>query len=341
MNVVVKLPNDIGERVLAFPFLHILNQYMEERLLKIKESGDSKDAEDKFQIHLICYDKGIEILNLLPFHAYYHELKEEDLISVFSVHRGCADFKLPKEIDIFISTTDSLVDASIGKNLKAKEKIGFNSTLNNWFLTKKIQKAVTKHRSEQISDLVKPLTGYISKIPVCLSRTLEKPSEDEEKKPYILLDLDLIEDKINPVWRDLFELASGAHFILSLSREDEFTQELRISTFLKSLPKKNTYEFLKFPNFLEYSKFITFSQAFATTRADLTLLSSYCGKQTVFFNKEYNFNNSGSQFLRGEVTNALITDYNDSDGFSKGFDLLLECIDSIKQKSKESDSKPL
>lgn len=335
MNVVVKLPNNINERILAFPFLNILNQYMEERIQKNKES------QDKFQIHLISLDNGVEILNLLPFHAYYHELKSEDLISVFSVHRGCIDFKLPSEIDIYISTTDSLVDASIGKNLKAKEKIGFSSSLNNWFLTKKIQKSVSKHQSEQICDLVKPLTGFVSKIPVCSSRILERTSQAEEDKAYILVDLDLVEETVNPVWKDLFELASGAHFILSLCATDDFTQELRVSTFIKSLPKTNTYEFYKFTSYIEYARLISFSEAFTTLSPDLMLLASYCGKQTVFFNRDYNFNSNGSQYLRGEVINTMITDYNDSDGFSKGFDQLLTFLDNVIALSKDSGSKPL
>lgn len=329
MNVIIKLPNAISERALAFPFLHILNQYLEEIGQK------NKDTEDNFQIHLICLDKGVEVLNLLPFHAFYHELKEEDLVSVFSVHRGCAEFKLPSEVDIFISTTDSLVDACIGKYLKAKEKIGFSSTLNNWFLTKKITKTISKHKSEQICDLVKPLTGYISKIPVCLSRTLEPPEKEDDQRPYILLDLDLIDEEINPVWRDLFELAQGAHFALSLSGADNFIQELKVSTFINSLPKKNSYEFFKFSDHLEYSKNIAFCEAFATSIPELMLLSSYCGKQTIFFNKDYNFNNSGSQYLRGEVTNVLINDYNDSDGFSRGFDQLLTHIEVMALKSKD------
>lgn len=327
MNVVIKLPDNIGDRLLVFPFLHILNQYMEER---IQESGAQ---EDKFQIHLVCLENGIEVLNLLPFHAYYHQLQEEDLISVFSAYRGCAHFKLPRVIDIFISTTDGLVDASIGKHLGAKEKIGFSSSLNNWFLTKKINKLINKHESEQVCELVKPITGYISKIPTCSSRILEQTEEEKIDKPYIVLDLNLIDDEINPVWRDLFELASGAHFILTISEADEFTQELRITALMKSLPKKNTYEFRKFSSYIEYAKLLAFSKGFATLNKDLMLLASYCGKQTIFFNKDYNFNKSGAQYLRGEVLNTLITDYNDSDGFSKGFDQVLEILDSIEVNS--------
>lgn len=300
---------------------------MEERM------NESEGQEDKFQIHLICLEDGIEVLNLLPFHAYYHELKEEDLISIFSVHRGCADFKLPNVVDIYISTTDGFVDSSIGRNFGAKEKIGFSSSLNNWFLTKKINKLLNKHKSEQVCELVKPLTGYISQIPICSSRILEVPDEKLLEKTYIVLDLDLIEDEVNPVWRELFELVNGAHFVLSISQADEFKQELRLASFIKSLPKKNKYEFVLFSDYIEYAKHLVFSKGFATSNKDLMLLSSYCGKKTIFFNKDYNFSRSGSQYLKGEVVNTLITDYDDSDGFSKGFDQVLEILNSIEKDS--------
>lgn len=337
MNIVVKLPNDIEDRILSFPFLHILNQYLEERMQK------SDNAEDKFQLHLISLGEGIEILNLLPFHAYYHELQKEDLISIFSVHRGCSDFKLPSTIDIFISTTESMVDASIGKNLGAKEKIGFTKTFNNIFLSKQIQRKELKHRSEQICELAKPLTGFIADIPICSSRTLENEDkkasteEEDESRDYILLDIDILDDTVNPVWKDLFSLVSGVHFILFSSKVEPFQQELWLTQFIKNQRSGNTFEFFRFESHIELSRKIYESVLCATTNPEIMLLSSYVGRETVFFNKDYNFGKQGSQYLRGDVVNALINDYDDSDGFSEGFDHILSVIESRIQNSKKSD----
>ena len=57
--IVVKLPFDLQERILCFPLLH-----------KIREKYP------KAEIHFISPKKEIEVLNLLPFTAYYHEVEE-------------------------------------------------------------------------------------------------------------------------------------------------------------------------------------------------------------------------------------------------------------------------
>ncbi len=333
MNIVVKLPDNIGERILCFPFLHTLNEYMQERLQK-----SEKDAEC-FQLHLISLSKGLEVLNLLPFHAYYHEVSEEDLKSIFSAHRGCSSFKLTNQIDIFISTTESFVDASIGRNFSAKERIGFEKSFNSWFLTKKKNKPLDKHFSEQICELVKPLVGYLSKVPICSSRELEPlDSRKDEEKPYFVLDLDFIDDSINPLWLELFQLAEGASFILTSSRNSSFDQALRISTFMKSCPEKNSYELFKFSSFIDFAKLLARAKMFVSLNSEAVLLSSYCNCETIFLNENYNFKKKGSQFLRGEVIDIRIGNQMDSSGYSSSFDIVLEKIDQIKTQEKLSDN---
>ena len=41
-----------------------------------------EEDDEILNIHLISLKKDIDILNLLPFRAYYHELEEEDVIKV-------------------------------------------------------------------------------------------------------------------------------------------------------------------------------------------------------------------------------------------------------------------
>lgn len=333
MNIAIKLPDDLGERLLSFPFLHALNQYMQERLEK-----SDKDV-DNFQLHLISLKSGIDVLNLLPFHAYYHELEQEDLKSIFSAHRGCSHFKITNQIDIFISTTDSFVDASIGKNFRTKEVIGFEKSFNNWFLTKKKNRPLEKHFSEQVCELVKPLLGYLSKIPICGSRELELLSSKYEDKTYFILDVDFIDDAVNPLWLELFNLAEGAHFILTSSQNDSFDQELRISTFIKSCPPKNTYELFKFSSYIDFAKLVGHAQVFTSLNSELILLAAYCRCDAIFLNQNYNFKKRGSQFLRGEVVDIRIANSLDSSGYSSCFDLILEKFEQIKAQEELSENK--
>ena len=242
MNLVVKLPNKLSERILAFPFLHALDRYYKKR----DEEAQKDEEEGSLKLHLVCLGEDIDSLNLLPFSAYYHPLEEEDLQSIFTVHRGCANLKLTNEINLFVSTTDSFVDASIGKNIKAKNKIGFALGKNGWFLNKKVEKPSQVHRAEEIFELLKPITGLLPKIPYVSSRKVEALVKDWNELPYVVLDLDHKDGELNGIWKDLFELSSGKKFILMSSTLDHFEQELRIEGWIKNLPTKNTYEFFPY-----------------------------------------------------------------------------------------------
>ena len=81
--IAIKLPFDLQERFHTFPFLHAVHE-----LYPLAE------------IHFITPKKQIEVLNLLPFKAYYHEFDEGEIASVFDVHRYCAFAKI-FNVDLF------------------------------------------------------------------------------------------------------------------------------------------------------------------------------------------------------------------------------------------------
>ena len=146
MNIVVKLPNDLRGKILSFPFLHGLVKEAKKRL--------NAEEEEVLKLHLISNKKDIDVLNLLPFSAYYHEIEDEDLKSIFTIHRACVGLKIDRT-DIFISTTENFVDASIGKNLKAKTNIGFQIGKNSLFFNKRVPYSVNDHQALQIFSLIK------------------------------------------------------------------------------------------------------------------------------------------------------------------------------------------
>lgn len=324
MNLVVKLPNKLSERILAFPFLHALNRFYKER----DKEAQVNEENGSLKLHLICLSEDIDSLNLLPFPAYYHPIENEDLESIFTVHRGCANLKLTNEINLFISTTDSFVDASIGKNIKAKNKIGFAIGKNGWFLNKKVARPSDMHKSEEIFELLKPITGVLPKIPYVQARKVEPLYSDWSESPYVVLDLDHKDGELNETWKDLFELSKGKTFILMSSTLDHFEQELRIEGWIKNLPTKNTYKFFPYKSNIELSKLISYTKCFVTADEDLMHLSSYCGALTFFVGKSERFETAGPKYTRGEVKCFNLLTPGDSDGLSLVFDSILELIDT-------------
>jgi hypothetical protein len=324
MNLVVKLPNKLSDRILAFPFLHALNRFYQERDEEV-QNGEDKAS---LKLHLICLSEDIDSLNLLPFHAFYHPIESEDLESIFTVHRGCANLKFTNEINLFISTTDSFVDASIGKNIKAKNKIGFATGKNGWFLNKKVERPSNVHKSEEIFELLKPITGLLPKIPYVQARKMDPLYPDWSECPYVVLDLDHVEGELNDIWKELFELSSGKTFILMSSTLDHFEQELRIEGWIKNLPTKNTYKFFPYKSNIELSKLISYTKCFVTADEDLMHLSSYCGALTFYVGKSESFEVAGPKYTRGEVKYFNLLSPGDSDGYSLVFDSVLELIDT-------------
>lgn len=324
MIVAVKLPNKLNERILSFPFLHALNNYL-------KQIAAEDPEDDTYQIHLISLKDDIDTLNLLPFEAYYHELEEEDLKSVFTAHRACANFTFTFPFDAFISTTTSFVDASIGKNIGAKNKIGFDLGKNKWLLNKKVTHPGKIHKSEEIFPLIKSLAETAPNIPNVYARSVQALYLDWSENPYLVIDLDLDGEEISETWKELIELSVNKRFIFMCSSLNEYLRKDKVQDFINELPSKNTYKYFHYDSNIELAKLISYSMGFVTPNSGLMSLATYCEVTTFYLNKNDNLDLVGPKFFRGELKSY---DYKNAQEFRYNlvFDDLIALIDNKTQE---------
>lgn len=332
MNIAIKLPNDLRERVLTFPFLQVLEKKLTELL----------EDDEILNFHLISLKEDIDVLNLLPVHAFYHELEVEDIKTIFTMHRACGNFKM-NQIDYFVSTTDSFVDASIGKNIGAVKKIGYNIGKNKWFLNQKVSKLAGRHKSEQTFELLKCFTEEVPSIPVVYSRNMPEAYADWNENPYTVINLDLIGDEFNPEWKEFIDLFVNKNFIFMCSELSLDDQKQKIQEFIKSLPTKNTYKIFEYGSNIAFGKLISYCLGFITNDSPLVNIAAYCGAQVFLINKKEDLQNCGPLYFIGEVRNFSITDpaYKGQKGhnYATIFDDIYSYIEQRSQPD-ETDQNP-
>src|SRR6478735_9422322 len=160
--IAIKLPFDLQERILSFPFLHAISEIY-----------------PKADLHFITPKKEVEVLNLLPFKAYYHLFDEDDIKTVLDVHPYTANAAI-YNVDLFITLTNSLPDACIGLGLRAKKRVGFSDDWKTLVLNYKTKRPVGHHIVEDQMTLFELATGQaVSKRQKVTSRTLTKILEGD------------------------------------------------------------------------------------------------------------------------------------------------------------------
>lgn len=295
MNIVIKLPNEINEKVLMFPFLTVVEELLQ-------EIAHEDPEDDTYQIHLISTKDGIDVLNLLPINAFYHEIDQEDTKTIFTMHRACKQLNITNKMDMFVTTTSGFIDSSIGKNLGIKNSVGFDYGKNKWVLKNIARYSPKAHFSDRVTPLLNLIKNKKSELPNVSARRLEPIYIDWNENPYYVVDLDLIEeDIINPEWVEFFDLMVNKRFVLMCSGLKKHLQEDLIKEFASKLPGKNTYKFFKFDSHIEFGKLVSYSLGLATQSKDLMSVASYCGSYVHFLNTGVKFSPISPKYFRGEV----------------------------------------
>lgn len=264
MVIAIKLPFDLQERILSFPLFHAL-----------------KDRYPSSEIHFITPKKNIEVLNLLPFTAYYHEYGEDDMRSIFDVHRFCVQAKI-YNVDLFISLTNSFVDGCLGFGLRAKKRLGFSDGWKTILFNQKITRPVGHHVSEDFFSLYKAHLGheFDTKLKV-MSRDLTPVVKEWDKFPYLAINLSPIRSaKIDDDWVDLVSRFENQRFIFFASEEQEKMQ-LLMQNFLDRLPKENSYEFYLYEDWIAMAKMLAYAKGLISYSGPATSLSAYTGGRTL------------------------------------------------------------
>lgn len=289
--IAIKLPFDLQERLLSFPFLHLI-----------------RDKYPKAEVHFITPKKHIEVLNLLPFTAYYHEFDEDEIQNLLDVHRYCATAKIYK-VDLYISLTNSFIDASIGLALNAKERLGFSDGWKTILLTKKTTRPQGHHLTEDFLTLYKTLFGEnLNLRPKVISRDVTAVIKDWDTDPYIAINLSPIRHAgIEEEIKELINYFDNQKIILFASEDQEKIHHL-IEPFMNSLNKRNNYVFYTHTSWIELAKMLAFSRGLITFNGPIASLAAYMGTRTVVLFDTENPQRSGPLYFLSET---LLLNVND------------------------------
>ena len=260
--IAIKLPFDLQERILTFPFLHAISEFY-----------------PKADIHLITPAREVEVLNLLPFKAFYHLFKEDDIKTVLDVHPYTANAAI-YNVDLFISLTNSFADAALGLGLRAKRRVGFSDNWKTLLLTHKTKRPVGHHVVEDFMSLFQLATGEsVDKRLRVTSRTLTKILDGNQ--PYLAINLSPLRGgSIEDEWIDLISHFEGQRIVLFAS-DDQVQMKTLIESFVKLLPKKNTYEVFYFNDWIELGRMLAFASGVITFSGACAALSAYVGTKTL------------------------------------------------------------
>jgi ADP-heptose:LPS heptosyltransferase len=282
-SIVIKLPFDLQERILSFPLLHAISEYY-----------------PKSEIHFITPKKNIEVLNLLPFRAYYHEFDEDEIQNVLDVHRYCVNSKIPN-VDVFIGLTNSFSDACLGLALRAKKRVGFADNWKTLVLNKKLLRPVGHHVVEDFLSLFKELTGEESnkKLKI-ISRDLNRIILEED--PYIAINLSPLRNaKIEDEWFELINQFEGQKIVLFAS-DEQVRMQMLTESFIEKLPKKNTYVNFTYRDWIELARMLAYANGIITFSGPLGALGAYVGSKTLILYENEDPQKTGPFYFLGEVS---------------------------------------
>lgn len=281
--IAIKLPFDLQERILSFPFLHAISEYY-----------------PKAEIHLITPKMDVEVLNLLPFKAYYHLFDEDEIKTVMDVHPFTANANI-YNVDLFISLTHSFADACLGLGLRAKKRVGFADDWKTLVLTHKIKRPIGHHLVEDFMALFELITGHPvnSRIRVN-SRPLSPIIEGSD--PYLALNLSPLRSaSIEREWMDLLCHFEGQKIIL-FAFDDQVKIKMLIDNYIHLLPKKNTYEKFFFKDRIELARMLAFSSGTITYSGACAALSAYVGSKTLALFENEDPKKTGPLYFLADVS---------------------------------------
>lgn len=286
--IAIKLPFDLQERVLTFPFLHaIKNKYPEA------------------EVHFLTPKKDIEVLNLLPFKAYYHEIDENEIRTIFDVHRYCVSAKI-FNVDLFISLTNSFTDAFFGVSLRARKRLGFSDSWKTLLLNEKTRRPVGHHLCEDFFELYRAhVHGNVDLKLKVMSRELPPIIPEWDAQPYLAINLSpLLNAEIDEAWAKLVSGIEGQRIIFFSSEDRERVAPL-MESLLPKLSPANTYTYFFQKDWIELSKMLAYAKGVITYEGPAASVAAYVGAKVLILYDRRDPQREGPFYFLSDI--ALLT----------------------------------
>jgi ADP-heptose:LPS heptosyltransferase len=319
MNLAIRVPDELHLKILSYPFLHAINRHFIENL----------SEDDVLNIHLISTAESLDVLNMLPFKAYYQTVPMEDVNNLLAAHLNLGNLN-KSDVDIYISLTENFVDAMIGKNLKAKRRIGFSSFKSNLLLHKKISDLPHDHYSQKIFSLLEGLDNCEQKLKKVTCRKVAPFYKEWGDSSYIVLNIEVKDDELNKEWIDLINHLSDQKVVLMA---DSVGAQKLLNEFIGKCSKKNEYKIFDQSDLIGFGKMIANSQCFVSSDSGFVQYAAYCGAQIFHLNRK-DGDYYDNRFFMADTVRCSISDnyYQDGNEFHYGkfFD---EIINYLNVKS--------
>jgi heptosyltransferase II len=142
MQILVRLPNWLGDMVMSIPFLE---------QLKKEYPGASVSVIVKKELE--------SLLQYFPPVSEKFIFSKSEYAGIGGVYRFGKKIRNKKKFDLYFSLPDSFSAALMGSSSGAAERIGYSNEARSIFLTKSYKKNTSLHRVLQYLDLLQKFTG--------------------------------------------------------------------------------------------------------------------------------------------------------------------------------------
>lgn len=215
VHILVRLPNWLGDMVMALGFLHALQ-------------GEWPEASIS-----VIVKKGLQdLLPFFPTTAHRFVFDKSKYKGLKGVWRFGREIKKVQRFDLFFCLPDSLSSAVMARATGASQRIGFASPERAFLLTKIFKKPMHRHRAEvYVSLLESYLKKEIAMPPVLLQHSFTK-------QEYIVVNINseaqsrrLTVEKAVAMLQSIEQTIPHQIFLIGAPKEESFVHEV-----LKKLP---------------------------------------------------------------------------------------------------------
>lgn len=142
MNILVRLPNWLGDMVMSTAFIKALHQ-----------------AYPYATIDIIVKKSLGDVAGFIPSVNHTYLFDKNEFNGLTGAYKFGRFIQLQKKYDLFFSLPGSFSSAVMGYASGALKRVGYKSELRNWLLTNCYQKPKNKHRVEEYIQLLQLYTG--------------------------------------------------------------------------------------------------------------------------------------------------------------------------------------
>lgn len=217
-KILVKCPPGMDQSFSTFPFLVTLSE-----------------EYPKAEINIICEENCSLAYNFLPFKMRFFE-RPKDKLSLFQTHQFCANLHDIFNVDLYFDLENTINSAFMGFNFRSKERVGYETGLNKYFLTKKFPFSAAlpvEVNSLKLLELYKERNYQDVKIVrVKDEGTQVAPIEQLFKEPeppkFIMVMLDNFQNVSKQIlmWTNFFDSFQNQKFIIFSLEDEDLISEL-------------------------------------------------------------------------------------------------------------------